>query len=290
MGCFCVLGADLDCIAWANGGCTGMQSVPRAELYAFVWIIEHTAGNIIVAIDAHYVIKGFRKGCKGAHSCHQDLWRRLWEAISRRPGIVQVVWVKSHLTLETAQAAGVEPWAFIANWIADDLAEEAAKRVALPFHVYEPVNTAESLAWKIRQRLIGVFLAWAALERPPNERLELVARVPKRRVVEELLENTRHQVKWVGLSLLCMCCNTGINFGKHVLEIEQWVMSSCVQVHARPQDARVEVAGVHPSHKLAFYRGLHFCTACGNLKAVVCRYLANECVGAVAAPIVVTKF
>ena len=194
---------------------------------------------------------------------------------------MQVIWVKSHLTLESAQAEGVEAWAFLANWVADDIAEDAAKRVALPFHIHDTVSTADSLAWKIRQRLVGVFLAWAALERPPLEMHEHVARVSKRRVLEDLLENTRHQVKWMGLNLLCLCCNTGINIGKPLGEIEQWILSSCVLVHARPQDARLAVAGVHPSHKLAFFKGLHFCTACRNLKAVMCRHLAKVCLGAV---------
>ena len=58
----------------------GKQTVPRAELTALIWLARHTHGDVDVAIDSKYVVKGFKKGPKGTYASNLDLWSDLWAA------------------------------------------------------------------------------------------------------------------------------------------------------------------------------------------------------------------
>ena len=91
-----VLNPDLTPVAWASGGIVGEQTVPRAELSALCWLAQHTEGDLQVAVDAKYVIRGFEKGPTGKFEYHQDLWEQLWAHIPTRQGQLTTIWVKAH--------------------------------------------------------------------------------------------------------------------------------------------------------------------------------------------------
>jgi hypothetical protein len=234
-----------------------------------------------VAIDAHYVIKGFKRGPNAYHASHQDLWRLLWQAVLKRPGHIQIIWVKSHMTLSAAQEFGIEPWAYFANWIADDLAESASKRVAIPETVQSLIQVGDALSWKIRSRLIGVGLAWAALDRAwiPNQ--DKPKRATKLEIATELSIGSKHDIVWAPSAITCMRCNTSVGKVRPSGEITDWLLGKCVSPASRVHDVHFETTDrIHHSHKRAWFKGLHFCTACGAIKAQRSQNLAKLCVGA----------
>jgi ribonuclease HI len=272
---------SLEPVAWVSGGLEGPQTVPRAELQALCWLLAHTVGDITVAIDAHYVIKGFKRGPNAFHASHQDLWRQVWHKVQGRRGKIQIVWVKSHMTIDTAHEHGIEPWAFFANWVADDLAESASQRIALPETVLSLIQIGDALSWKIRSRLVAVGIAWAELDRSLLPDLDKPKKATKADVAIELSKGSRHNLVWTPSVVSCMICNTGVNKAKPIGEISDWLLGNCVSPSSKMHEVHFASNDqIHSSHKRAFYQGLHFCTACGAVKAQRSYNLAKPCVGA----------
>ena len=79
------------------GGVNGRQTVPRAELQAFLCFLQHTTGPAAYICDATAVSKGFRR-LRAGHDIvsrgNQDLWTAIQEASAQRDVTVQ--WIASH--------------------------------------------------------------------------------------------------------------------------------------------------------------------------------------------------
>ena len=151
-------------LGYASGHVEGAQTVPRSELYGLVWFASHTSGDIEVAIDAKYVVKGFHKGKHKLHTHHVDLWVKLWHAIGHREGRLTVLWVKSHAENELDSVIDlyedIPVWAFVLNKWADNFADEASLRHQLPDSVARLVKGIDAKANKVLGRLAAVCEAW----------------------------------------------------------------------------------------------------------------------------------
>ena len=93
----------------------------------------------------------------------------LWQAINSAReqrltqgyGFLEVVWIKSHLTLESAVNAGY-PWQWwLANWYADQLADAAAERVAVHSDVTRDLTARTTLAKVTLAHAVEVAVALA---------------------------------------------------------------------------------------------------------------------------------
>ena len=59
----------------AYGSLAGLrQSVPRAELNAFLELAKRTDDDVTCVVDCDYVINGFRRGPEAMHRSHADRW------------------------------------------------------------------------------------------------------------------------------------------------------------------------------------------------------------------------
>ena len=261
-----VLDQDLNPIAWASGGAKGDQTVPRAELSALCWLAQHTDGDIEVAIDAKYVIRGFRKGPMGIHEYHLDLWEQLWAHMQARQGTISTTWIKSHLSIDSAYNLEFPAWAYAANQIADVLADEAAVRVALPLAIVALVEWADSRAWQIRQRLLATAMLWALEDNIQLDPSQHITPLTKQEVIQELKLISKHHIIEKATCLWCCHCNTNVSILKPVCDIIHWMVhSKCIEPNHLPKQT-LEVEGIHPSHSMDCYKGVHYCTKCGNWK------------------------
>ena len=79
------------------GSLNGRQTVPRAELQAFLCFLQRTTGPATYICDATVVSKGFRRLRAGSDTfsrANQDLWTAIREASAQRDS--EVHWVASH--------------------------------------------------------------------------------------------------------------------------------------------------------------------------------------------------
>ena len=105
------------------GPVAGRQTSARAELAALVWAVEAAPDGVEARSDCQYVVRGALRLQQGAagwlfEGRHGDLWCRL------RHRVFTVVKVKAHRNL-----ADVPP-DDVVNWVANDLADGEAKRMA----------------------------------------------------------------------------------------------------------------------------------------------------------------
>ena len=237
-------------IAWASAGCEdGEQTVPRAELQALIWIAQQTNGDIEVAIDAKYVVKGHAKGPNGRHDYHNDLWEKLWLAISQRSGGISTIWVKAHLSRSTAWVQGIPVWAHIVNSLVDTLADEAAARVQIPSIMSDLIGWADSRAWLIRTRLIAVALLWAQEDQIQIDCRDLVRLPTKQEAILELAPISSHRIFPKLASLWCAQCNTSVLTSHPIIHIIKWLQGKCIIPSDQPRQ-QLQLEGVHPSHTM----------------------------------------
>jgi ribonuclease HI len=108
------------------------QTVPRAEIFAFVLALEETTGNVRFVTDHQPLFRAWHGRLESAGQAglaNEDLWQRARAAFAARgPGEVQVEWVASH-TEEHVHLLTSERDFFLAlgNASADVLAGAAAE-------------------------------------------------------------------------------------------------------------------------------------------------------------------
>ena len=91
------LSGKLEAVAYLLRGVNGCQTVPRAELQAFLCFLQRTKGPATYFCDAMAVSKGFRRlreGQNNASRTNQDLWSAIREAAKQRD--IDVLWAASH--------------------------------------------------------------------------------------------------------------------------------------------------------------------------------------------------
>ena len=146
---------------WGTLG-EGIQTVPRAELYAVYMAIKHSTGTTTIYSDCKYVVDGFHKG-KGLtiHGSHGDLWSLLWEACQARTGQVTVVKVKAHTDEDAVQEGRISKYHQQGHRISDTYAGEGAKMHQVDPDIVAQIQDTDVMAARVLQRLLAINLACA---------------------------------------------------------------------------------------------------------------------------------
>ena len=112
--------------------------------------------NIQIPIDAKYLTRGITHRGDLEQGPHGDLWSILFQLIDEGSGVTDVIKVKSHLedvgpSVITQSKIGVHH--MLANSLADEVAEEAAKRLLLDLNLEREAKKAERIGIGVAKRL-----------------------------------------------------------------------------------------------------------------------------------------
>jgi hypothetical protein len=278
-----ILDEQSNIIATAVGNLVGKQTVPRGELRAVIWALRHTSNNESqhVVIDAHYVVKGFKRTKVEHHKSNLDLWQHLIRVKGQRQGEVRPSWMPSHLTEGQASTLGLDMQYWRGNKAADSKAEEHAASLTLPSNVVQQIHNTDARAWSIQSRLVAIGMHIVSQTEEARSQLEPVPQKPtKKQQVEELISFTQHRVRRIGQVLRCEVCSTSIGTHMAIKQIAEYLMAGCLgqQVMSAPVQVQNIRRNVHASHDMSFYRGVHFCAGCGMWSVVrVSAKLKAEC-------------
>ncbi len=243
------------------------QTVPLSELEAATQLAFCTTGDLIVHVDAKYVVRGVRRGPDNPPKQNAYQWRRFWGAVGGR-GVVALK-IKAHLTLEAALGSGTDAAAWAANRAADELADQAAA-AQLPRTAVAAVQRHDAEALQVKQHLAAVALAAAkqaaALYGPssrPQRRAEAAERAKARAAaLTEATRLTAHRLD--ERSGRCLTCLRGPSAALPRLA---FLASECL---GRPHQ-------IHPSHTLHLTRGLWWCERCGGSGSKRFKKLKGAC-------------
>ena len=121
---------SFDYLGHAFGSTPGRQTVPRAEALAILHALRTTKGNALMVCDNWGVVSTYNKG-PGHSKSNGLLWNAIEAARGERLrsgyGYLELVWISSHLSYESAMNQGFGHYWFIANSYADGLADRAAR-------------------------------------------------------------------------------------------------------------------------------------------------------------------
>jgi ribonuclease HI len=265
---FAILSAEGTLVAYGWGPLTSWrQTVPLAELEAATQLARCTLGDLVINIDATYVVRGVRRGADNPPARHKYQWQRFWEAVGCRS--VVALKIKAHQSRESALAAGIRDTDWAANDAADKLAERAAAEAQLPGSAVAEVQRLDADTLKVQQHLAAVALD-VAKKAPtlygPSSRLqrraEASARARDRR--EELEEARRLTTHSLDESGRCRNCLRGPAGAQPTLA---FLREACT---GRP-------FAIHATHTMHLTRGLWWCERCGGIGHRKFQKLSREC-------------
>ena len=138
-----------------------VQSVPRGELYAILYIVERVSpfSTIEIVTDKKKNWQSYLGGKdKSSNSANADLFSQLFTFLENRYIVLNLRWMPSHLSDEpvTTPPAGVTLDDIKGNAIADDLAGKAAAYFEVPRNMSASYVYYFSLVRKIQRRLIDI--------------------------------------------------------------------------------------------------------------------------------------
>ena len=205
------------------GGLDGRQTVPRAELQAFLCFLERSEGPATYICDAMAVSKGIRRlrqGQRCVSSTIQDLWSAIREAAKERD--VEVHWVASHGESKIDRVDATMAWFIGLNTLADGVAEVAAEMCDFPETVPALTSWVEGKSWANRHR--AALTTLHAIEKDP------VASVPPPKRVKPTMEDLKlaseHDVVGHLNSVTCNRC--GQRAPHQAAFIKRWLKSQCI--------------------------------------------------------------
>ena len=266
---FAVLSAEGETVAYGWGPLTSWrQTVPLSELEAATQLARCTVGDLIVNVDATYVVRGVRRGPANPPRRHRFQWQRFWEAVGRRTMVA--LKIKAHQSCEEAIAGGVSETDWKANDAADKLAERAATEAQLPATAVAEVQRLDADTMKVQQHLAAVALDVA--KRAPSlygpssrlqRRAEAAARARERReILEEARRLTTHSLDEA--TGRCRNCLRGPTGSQPNLD---FLRELCT---GRPY-------AIHATHTMNLTRGLWWCERCGGIGHKKFQKLSRQC-------------
>ena len=146
---FCSVTADLQLGIGAYGKVTlDNATVPVAELFAVIFLVERSVGPIHIHFDCKYVCSGKNKLARRTErGAHVTLWTRLQQALSRHQGVE--ISCKAHITSDIFHQFAMTPEIWVGNAVADALAKKGAS--VLPA-ANDWVNM-DQITWAVQQRI-----------------------------------------------------------------------------------------------------------------------------------------
>ena len=277
--CFCSVTADLLLQPGAYGPDTlDNATVPVAELLAVIFLVERSVGPICVGSGKNKFAQRTERGA------HVTLWTRSQQALPRHQGAVEISWCKHHITSDNFHQFDMTPEILMGNAVADALAKKGAS-------VFPAANDwvkMDQITWAIQQRIYAtnILAAQAAprnVSAHPEDVLLAARRIRKRE--RTILENaSTHSLVLVGKEYHCHVCENSTPAGGALDWLRNTICSAPPISH--PSDpVRVGHQMLHESHRLRFYRGVYWCTTCGQIaqhaagKKSRANGLVNECPG-----------
>ena len=116
--------------------------MPRAEAVALLQALRTTSGNATFVCDNLGVVRRYKYCTKKQAGNNGLLWNLIVKAREKRhsagQGILEVVWIPSHTTFENALNKSYAPSFWIANQLADKLAERRLPQ--LSFQGNKPID------------------------------------------------------------------------------------------------------------------------------------------------------
>ena len=135
----------------------GKQTVPRAELYALLFLLQHTTGDLLIFSDWKSVVKGFnRPRWKTITSDNCDLWSDIWTICDQRADRIVLRKLKAHATEQHLASGLISPIAFVGNHLADTAARLGADAHEISATLADPLGWIDQATWLIQKRLIAV--------------------------------------------------------------------------------------------------------------------------------------
>ena len=138
------------------------QAVAKAELFAIVAMLEHTAAAAAVWTDCLSIWRRWSRGPqRAAKSRMPGLWHRFWSLLEDRQleedgGGLQLTWCPSHCSIDDVHRGVLPHEAWAANQAADAAAEAAARRHRLPDHVAQAVSDMDAKVALVQDRLMAI--------------------------------------------------------------------------------------------------------------------------------------
>ena len=254
----------------------GIQTVPRAELWAVLYVAlqcTHRA-HIHIITDSENTMRGIRTGRRTGDNA--DLWIALWKQVADKCITLQVDWVKSHLDKVDCEQDFPQAWIY-GNACADVLAEYAAADAAVPQDEADTAIRWYTLLPKVQHRLALILQHVASTETithgPPICDVDITGEAP-------LVDNRRkHSIAHDEEGAYCTACS----HRQGLIPYEDWIHIRCMGVPrsgspirgpARPIHLTTHTVAMcgqvvlHPSHTLWYYRGQFWCMACGRTAGV----------------------
>ena len=247
------------------------QTVPRAELIAFLLIIEHTTGYLPVCTDSKYVYNGFSKGPRHHHGYNKDLWARFWKTYSARNGICKLDWTPSHEDEGSLVSGAVLPWHWVANFIADKLASKTAADFQIDRDDWLEYEKLYNRASSVRRRLVAVHELWFSL----NEN-QYVFHRDTARLQERELKRARVDADQSALDDPCSQISVLVSASRHKINrsTKLWTCTSCwTSADSRTSGLIPWLKGicfntkppwVDPTHDYCYQAPWHLCLRCGS--------------------------
>ena len=142
----------------AVGELPGKQTVNRGELWALKAFLLATGRRPAIFItDSAYVMRGFKKIKLGnIPKTNKALWMEMKAIIQGRD--IVLIKMESHLNYQEALGRGHSTLAWVANSLADGLAEFASERSQFSLQHVDRVKLGDSMATLIRVRCMAVLL------------------------------------------------------------------------------------------------------------------------------------
>ena len=219
-------------LGYASGSVPGKQTTPRAEAIALLFALLTTIGSAIYVCDNLGVVQRFRNLRSNNIKTNGLLWSRIGKASRQRSesgnGLLEVVWLPSHITFETSMNRGYSSSYWVANQLTDKLAGDAAARYQLEGHQLSALADSTNLACSILQRLVGVMshLASSATSSTSLGSLVLMEpRVPKNKQVEDWAREAGHAMD---SHQQCVKCHLKLNMSRNLAYLKQVLTSNAL--------------------------------------------------------------
>ena len=273
------------------------QTVPRSELYAWIFIIERAVplGRLEFVSDSELNVKiakdiADNDGVVPDDVDNFDLWARFWKRARGRDSLPTARWTNGHVEEKDLQKYAPSWVDIFGNECADTLAGRSAKLAKVTSAQAHLVLSHFRITREIQRRALAILQLVSGepwQPRPASYSLPRLAGFASGALVP-----TAHKLLWVGNRVACSDCLQGRSASSAAL-LKAWLASPCEgfspeaalvrQSASKPSHlpvGTVQFVGsreVHQTHDLWLYRGLLYCKRCGAYAGTRARLLAQAC-------------
>ena len=270
-------------LAGVSGTLPGsFQSTSRACLEAFIFILGHSTGPLVVKPDASYLVDGFHsRRYLTPEGTNADLWHAIGILINNRDQDIQVIKVEAHIKDGRVLEGDICFYDFFGNHMADAMAARGAKMHAVPSAIAQEQMSMDARATLVLKRLVAINMHFVKAaprrsgqtrpDRLPGmntlfQRLAIASghafpipvpksarKCPVRLKCQTCLQGSSRKVlkAWLKAG---HCPGEGVKAGGHGAEVHKALPLTAIRV------GRVDL---HRSHLLQHRLGLWWCAKCG---------------------------